>query len=147
MSRTLHPLLAIVIAAIVVLCMTGLGMVTGVIPEVTRQAVIAPDSQDGAAAPSQARPAGPLWTTASSPCNRCGTVMIVYSIEQESEGFAPGTAFDRLAKPLTSPPAGMRRWDVVVAMDDGSSRTFSSTSEPSFRPGDRVMVVGRTIMV
>ena len=123
-----NSLLAIVIASVIVLCMTGVGMVTGMIPDVSRQAAAAP--QPAAEAQPQGRPGGPLWTAAARTCARCGTVAVVYYIEQENEG-----------------PVKTRRWDVVVEMDEGGSRTFSSTAEPSFRPGDRVMVVGRAIMV
>ena len=127
----LDPLLAIVVASILALVMAGLGTVTGA----SRQAAAPPSDQQTADTAQSTPVAGhsPFQATAGS-CSMCGTVTVVHYIEQESEGGADG-------KQTT------RRWDVVVAMDDGGSRTFSSAAEPSFRPGDRVMVRKRALMV
>jgi outer membrane lipoprotein SlyB len=36
-------------------------------------------------------------------------------------------------------------WEVVVGMDDGSTRTFSYSSQPSFKSGDRVHLSGGSL--
>jgi outer membrane lipoprotein SlyB len=37
------------------------------------------------------------------------------------------------------------RWEVVVRMDDGSLRTFTESSQPSVRAGERVQVVNQRL--
>ena len=80
---------------------------------------------------------GARWIVAGRTCLRCGTVTAVYSVEQhDADSSVPGI---QSVKAI--------RWNVIVEMDEGGSRTFSSAAEPTLLPGDRIVVVSRTVML
>jgi outer membrane lipoprotein SlyB len=108
--------------------------------------------------------------TAPSVCANCGRVEAVNAIEQKGEGTGlgaiaggvvggvlgnqVGSGRGRTAATVVGAGAGAyagheiekyakktQRYDVVVRLEDGTSRTFSYQTEPAFRTGDRVKVV------
>lgn len=117
----------------------------------------------------------PVRSAAARTCAECGTVSVVQVVEREGDatglgavaggvvggvlgnqiGDGRGRRVATVAGAAGGAYAGhqieknmnrIRRWDVVVRMDDGGSRTFSYNSEPSFRGGDKVKVVDGSLV-
>ena len=115
---------------------------------------------------------GALHPAAAQSCKNCGYVDRVRQVEEEgvSKWVAPvvGGAAGGLVGSLFGGGKGKTamtvvgavggayaghkyqesqstggRWEVVVRMDDGSLRTFSESSQPSVRAGERVRVVSQ----
>lgn len=103
-------------------------------------------------------------------CSNCGSVISVNAVKQKGEGSGLGAVGGAVVGGLLGNQVGSGRgrtaatvvgvaggalagneveryakssetYNVAVRMDDGSSRTFSYPSEPSFRSGDKVRVV------
>jgi outer membrane lipoprotein SlyB len=103
-------------------------------------------------------------------CHSCGVVDAVNPIEQRGEGGAMGTAGGAIVGGLLGNQVGSgngrklatvagaiggamagnqiegnmkstRSYDIVVRLNDGSSRTFHQSEQPGWRAGDRVRVV------
>ena len=109
--------------------------------------------------------------TATAPvCSNCGSVIAVNAVEQQGEGTGIGAVAGGVAGALLGNQIGSgsgrklatvagaaggayaghqiekhvkttKRYDVVVRMQDGSSRTFPYEKEPGFNVGDKVKVV------
>jgi outer membrane lipoprotein SlyB len=103
-------------------------------------------------------------------CANCGSVISVNAVKQKGEGSGLGAVGGAVVGGLLGNQVGSGRgrtaatvvgvaggalagnevekyakssqtYNVAVRMDDGSSRTFSYPSEPSFRSGDKVRIV------
>ena len=123
------------------------------------------------AAPSQEQPgqsAEPVARTA--PCTNCGVVESVRSVEHRGKGSGVGAVGGAVLGGLLGNQVGSghgrqlatlagavgggvagnqiegnmkayRTWNITVRMDNGGTRTFHQSSEPSWRNGDPVRVV------
>lgn len=117
--------------------------------------------------PAQVAAAEPPRPT---PCTSCGTVETINAIEQPGQGSGLGAIAGGVVGGILGNQVGSGRgrtvatvvgagagafagnevekrvkktqhYDVVVHMEDGSTRTFPYDTQPSFRPGDKVKVV------
>lgn len=108
-------------------------------------------------------------------CNNCGRIEAVNAIEQKGEGSGLGAVAGgviggvlgnqvgggtgRTVATVVGVGAGAlagnevekrvkktMRYDVVVRLEDGTSRTFSYQTEPAFRTGDKVRIVEGAIV-
>lgn len=108
--------------------------------------------------------------SAPSVCTNCGTVEAVNVVEQKGEGSGLGAIAGGVAGAVLGNQVGggsgrtiatvagaaggayaghqvekhvksAKRYDVAVRMQDGTSRSFSYDSQPSYRIGDKVKVV------
>jgi len=108
-------------------------------------------------------------------CNNCGRIEAVNAIEQKGEGSGLGAVAGgviggvlgnqvgggtgRTVATVVGVGAGALagnevekrvkktvRYDMVVRLEDGTSRTFSYQTEPAFRTGDRVRIVEGAIV-
>jgi outer membrane lipoprotein SlyB len=108
-------------------------------------------------------------------CANCGSVTAVNVVEQQGEGSGLGAVAGGVAGALLGNQIGggsgrkiatvagaaggayaghqiekhvktTKRYDVVVRMQDGSSRTFPYEKEPGFHVGDKVKVVEGTLV-
>ena len=108
-------------------------------------------------------------------CNNCGRIEAVNAIEQKGEGSGLGAVAGgvlggvlghqvgggtgRTVATVVGAGAGALagnevekqvkktvRYDVVVRLEDGTSRTFSYQAEPAFRTGDKVRIVDGAIV-
>ena len=123
MARTgskLTPKVAIAAASFAVFWGTCLAMTAGVIPG-SPAAITTQAAEADENSPEAA--AQPVART----CAGCGVVSAVQVVENTVKQT--------------------RRWDVVVRMNDGSSRMFSFDSDPAFRAGDKVKTVSGKRMV
>jgi outer membrane lipoprotein SlyB len=123
-----------------------------------------------ASEPVRVASAPPAPPAAPRVCANCGTVEAVNAIQQQGEGSGLGAVAGGVAGALLGNQVGggsgrkiatvagaaggayaghqiekhvksTKRYDVVVRMDDGSTRTFPYESEPAFRAGSKVKVV------
>ncbi|MEK6593471.1 MAG: glycine zipper 2TM domain-containing protein [Pseudomonadota bacterium] len=127
-------------------------------------------------APKRAAASEPVRVaSAPSVCTNCGTVESVNVIEQKGEGSGLGAVAGGVAGALLGNQVGggsgrkiatvagaaggayaghqvekqvksTKRYDVAVRMQDGTSRSFSYDSQPSYRAGDKVKVVEGTLV-
>ncbi len=108
-------------------------------------------------------------------CANCGRVEAVNAIQQKGEGSGLGAiaggvvggilgnqvggGTGRTVATVAGAGAGAyagheieknvnktQRYDVVVRLEDGTSRTFPHQAEPAFRPGDKVRIVDGTLV-
>ena len=108
-------------------------------------------------------------------CANCGRVEAVNAIQQKGEGSGLGAiaggvvggilgnqvggGSGRTVATVAGAGAGAYagheiekqakktlRYDVVVRLEDGTSRTFPYQAEPAFRPGDKVKIVDGTVV-
>ncbi|MBX9809990.1 MAG: glycine zipper 2TM domain-containing protein [Burkholderiales bacterium] len=108
-------------------------------------------------------------------CANCGRVEAINAIQQAGEGSGlgavaggviggilgnqVGAGSGRTAATVVGAGAGAYagheiekqvkktlRYDVVVRLDDGTSRTFSYQTEPAFRAGDRIKIIDGAIV-
>jgi len=123
------------------------------------------------AAPKRTAPSEPAHVaSAPQTCYTCGKVEAVNAIEQKGEGSGlgavaggviggilgnqVGSGRGRTAATVVGAGAGAyagneaekyvkktQRYDVVVRLEDGTSRTFAYQTEPAFRVGDRIKIV------
>jgi outer membrane lipoprotein SlyB len=120
--------------------------------------------------PVRVASAPPAPPAAPRVCANCGTVEAVNAIQQQGEGSGIGAVAGGVAGALLGNQIGggsgrkiatvagaaggayaghqiekhvksTKRYDVVVRMDDGSTRTFPYENEPPFRAGSKVKVV------
>lgn len=123
-----------------------------------------------ASEPVRVASAPPAPPAAPRVCANCGTVEAVNVIQQQGEGSGIGAVAGGVAGALLGNQVGggsgrkiatvagaaggayaghqiekhvktTKRYDVVVRMDDGSTRTFPYENEPAFRAGSKVKVV------
>lgn len=134
-------------------------------------AASAPRSTPASSAPKRSVSNEPVRVaTAPKVCANCGRVEAVNVIEQKGEGSGlgaiaggvvggvlgnqVGSGRGRTAATVVGAGAGAyagheiekyakktQHYDVIVRLEDGTSRTFSYQNEPAFRTGDRVKVV------
>lgn len=116
----------------------------------------------------------PSCISAQPACPDCGTVESVTAVETEEAtgvgavagavaggllgnqvGKGKGRTLATIAGAVGGGVAGhygekmlrkQTRWDVVVKLDDGTHRTISFTTQPDFTAGDKVKVVGDTLV-
>ena len=71
-------------------------------------------------------------------CTDCGVVQSIRQVEQQGQasgvGAYAGNQVEKNAKKTTS-------WSVAIRMDSGQTRTFSFSSKPAVREGERVKLV------
>jgi outer membrane lipoprotein SlyB len=130
----------------------------------------APQSQSPAQNPDQDRAPEPVAKQAPTTCANCGVVESVRSVEHRPQasgvgavggavlggllGNQIGSGHGRQAATVAGAVGGAvagnhiegnmkttHTWNVVVRMDNGSKRTISQSSQPSWRSGDAVRVV------
>lgn len=123
-----------------------------------------------ASEPVRVASAPPAPPAAPRVCANCGTVEAVNVIQQQGEGSGLGAVAGGVAGALLGNQVGggsgrkiatvagaaggayaghqiekhvksTKRYDVLVRMDDGSTRTFPYENEPAFRAGSKVKVV------
>jgi hypothetical protein len=119
-GRKLTPKVAITAVSFVVFWGTCLAMTTGIIPGSPAAIMnqVAEANDDSPKAPAQ---------PAARACADCGVVSAVQVVENSVKRS--------------------KRWNVVVRMNDGSSRMFWFDSDPEFRAGDKVRTVSGKRMV
>ncbi len=117
-----------------------------------------------------APPVQKLAVATPAVCNSCGVIDAVNTVEQRGEGTAMGTAGGAIVGGLLGNQVGSgngrklatvagaiggamagnqiegnmkstRSYDIVVRLNDGSTRTFHQAEQPAWRAGDRVRVV------
>lgn len=115
-------------------------------------------------------PAAPPAPPPAALCNECGIVDAVQIVEQEGQGSGLGAVAGGVVGGLVGNQFGHgtgrtlatvagaaggayaghqvekkvksgKTWNVKLLMDNGSMRTVTQDTEPSFKPGDRVKVV------
>jgi len=123
---------------------------------------------------AQPAPAAVAQPVAQARCNDCGEVAAVNAIEQKGEGSWIGPVAGGVGGAILGKQVGKgsgntimtilgaaggawaghkieqkvrttTRWDVVVRMEDGSTRTVSAAEQPLWRVGDRVRVNNGTL--
>ena len=85
----------------------------------------------------------PLGTTAIATPENVGKVTTNYNFTTGNVvvlGAAGGAGYARRPQTYERP-----RWEVVVRMDAGGTRTLSQAYEPTLREGDRVRVYGTQV--
>lgn len=120
-SGKLHPLMTVTALAVTTAALAILAVITGVLPNLTRPAEVAPGA--AAATFSTSLAASPFTDASTSTCINCATVV------------ATQPAVDRHGQ-----------WEVAVRMADGSSRLIPAESQPSWQVGQRVRISNGNIM-
>jgi outer membrane lipoprotein SlyB len=85
----------------------------------------------------------PLGTTAAANPENVGKVTTTYNFTTGNVvvlGAAGGAGYARRPQAYDRP-----RWEIVVRMDAGGTRTLSQAYEPVLREGDRVRVLGTQV--
>ena len=85
----------------------------------------------------------PLGTTAAANPDNVGKVTTTYNFTTGNVvmlGAAGGAGYARRPQSYDRP-----RWEIVVRMDAGGTRTLSQAYEPALREGDRVRVYGTQV--
>lgn len=158
----LHPLMAGAAASVIVLSGVGIAAITGYLPG--SQAEMAPEPPKVAAVPAAAQK--------PKSCLDCGVVVAVRQVEVQGEGTGLGAvvggvagavlgheiADGRDAGTLLGAAGGAvaghqierhartrMRYHVEVKMTDGSVKTVTSDTPPSWKAGDRVRYSGGRI--
>jgi outer membrane lipoprotein SlyB len=117
----------------------------------------------------------PVRTAAARVCADCGTVSAVNVVEKAGEGTGLGAVAGGVVGGVLGNQIGdgsgrrvatvagaaggayaghqiekhvktARQWNVIVRMDDGTTRTFPFESEPGYRAGDKVRIAGGSIV-
>ena len=144
------------------------GKTTGSAPAARKKAQTADSTRRSADAPARV-------VSAPRVCNNCGRIEAVNAIEQKGEGSGLGAVASgviggvlgnqvgggtgRTVATVVGAGAGALagnevekrvkktvRYDVVVRLEDGTSRTFSYQTEPALRTGDKVKIVEGAIV-
>ncbi len=133
-----------------------------------------PRSKAEAPARTASAPAPEPSRTAAAVCNNCGVIAEVRAIKQAGEGSGLGAVAGGVVGGLLGNQVGggsgkkiatvagaaggayaghqveknmksTTRYDVIVNMNDGSTRTFSYDAPPAYQPGAKVRVVNDTL--
>jgi len=160
-SARMHPLVAAAYGSIIVLCMVGVGTVTGMIPSA--------HSQKGVEAASASVAAGAPAARATQ-CVGCGVIEAIRTVELRGTASGIGAVTGGVTGAVLGNTMGRGRgntamtllgaaggaladneieksmkkryaYRVTVRMDDGSIRTLSQSTPPAFAVGDKVKVV------
>jgi len=155
-SIRINPIIAGVVASVMILSLIGVGAITRLLPDAREDAQPA----ETARGPAQARS-----------CALCGTVESIWTVEVRDEPGGAGAVPGGLAGTVIGGQTGRenagaaitilgtaegffagselkkrRAYRVTVRMDDGSFRTVSLASPPPFNVGDKVRVIeGRLV--
>lgn len=150
-SIRINPILAGVVASVMILSLIGVGAITRLLP----------DAQEDARPAEAARGPAPAGN-----CALCGTVESIWTVELRGEPGGAGAVPGRVAGTVIGDQTGRenpnaavtilgaaegffagselkkrRAYRVTVRMDDGSFRTVSLSSAPPFNVGDKVRVI------
>ena len=123
-SNTVFVMAAI---SVIIFSLVGVGVMTGIIPSLT--------SKSGDSTRNRTSTA---IAAVHAPCAECARVEKMSLIEPAQSAPA-GTA---------STPEGniQQRYEVVVRLPDGTSRTYSYVLQPAFRVGDTVRLSGEALL-
>ena len=132
-KSTYLPLLITGIA-VVLFSTAGIARVMGWGPNST-------EDSSGILAPGQTGPVPTASEVRARPrCVECGMIVSMREIESHDEDTGPGAA----GRTTTGNRDGMRSYEIIVRMADGSSRVIEQANPARWRTGERLIVIAGT---